>query len=672
MPTAPHIHAIARLSDQKHSTRQVKEFGFDLVLEVSGESKSPLKALKSGRAQKTPQRDLPPQKSSRRTPRVVRAPASSNVETTVEEEQGAQPNAAAGIEGEEDILRAELPAEHDDRITAKKRKLGKEVGSEQAAKKRKPKPVQKARSQKPKPTSVAPSHEVLGDVEDVPRNKSAIGDGLRSDTGQAEAPEPSIKGRKYCAKSDKAAIVRSAQGEVASLDTNTEKKPVRRKGDQKADISEVALDKGSSSQQEHAVKERTPVTAPVRKRKKRKSIGQQPTKRAKKPSNDTRQETLTSKPDHEISDLVNELLDSMIEVGPKESVRDIFPHRKSVKGSEAQSVNEARCFTASAPDEACEHQAPSVVDGFNARLEPDTPPIQQQTKRKPRKKRRSITQVIKRPKRQAAAHAAQEADSTQEPDVDADAEPKSNAIPSPKAAVRTRVGRGRKPLSNITNLTPDIAMAPANPAPAEESGQAPVQPKKRGRPRMTPAADTSNTSESRNDITEPALNPIPLAASSLKPKAAPRKKAKASTKPRMTPRDPTPVAPHLPANSLPDDPDLDSDDPLSGAAPLRLKKTTKSINMPAQGPSETLEQSRSEPSTENTEPRAKSRKTSREARASKKGANASQMRQQELTPHQSGSEDQKRREAEHKEIEGLLGSIKKAVKRGRAMAAGGV
>ena len=50
-----------------YSTRQIQEFGFDIAL--PGVSRSPLRPIRSGRSRRTPQPELPPQRSSRRTPR---------------------------------------------------------------------------------------------------------------------------------------------------------------------------------------------------------------------------------------------------------------------------------------------------------------------------------------------------------------------------------------------------------------------------------------------------------------------------------------------------------------------------------------------------------------------------------------------------------------------------
>ncbi|CAD6577564.1 MAG: hypothetical protein ASARMPRED_008322 [Alectoria sarmentosa] len=110
-------------------TRQVKNIGFDLV--IPGQENAvaePLQPIKSGRSRKTPQPELPPQRSSRRTPRPEKTQlqriSGKTPATGVTKKRG-RPAKKSTIDQSEDLSTSRIAQADADGITTKKRKPSK-------------------------------------------------------------------------------------------------------------------------------------------------------------------------------------------------------------------------------------------------------------------------------------------------------------------------------------------------------------------------------------------------------------------------------------------------------------------------------------------------------------------------------------------------------------------
>lgn len=631
-------------------------------------------------------------------------------------------------DGEEDVLGSIPPGTHGDSPSVNKRKHDGGANMEEPATKKKRKATPKHVSRKPKPAATRSTTKVPKDVDDAFRdngtmddamkdveteesarvkkrkampsqwpqetkskieastdkirelvddtalNKEVMMDGRMADLCLAEISGPLQNQEAAGAKELDKEVARPGRTrrEVGRSNINPKKKHSQRKQHHLANVQQEAMDQESQNQQAPIAEQVAPAVAPTRKRKKRKSIGQQATKRARNVVPNARQRTIDSRANHETSDLVNELLDDTIEVAPEKPDTAKLKALESIdRDSTGQPENNLQHAVPSAPSEAsC--QGPRTVNDLNTTLDPPNKKTEQPKKPKPRKKRRSITQARKpKPK------TAMKNDVQQGPLEETDIAPKPNTIiPSSATLAPSSRGRGRKPLSNITNLTPDLAIAGTTTAPAKEITQPPAPPKKRGRPPKNPITDTGNTSASVNDIEKPAPMSETLTASSTRPTAASTKTAKAPAKPQKilkALKDPIPRAVQVPVRSHLDDLDSESDDPLSGASFVRLKKTFKPVKVATRASPELRERhvNRPERSADMPESKPKLRKTMKGGGILHDAAKPTQRAKQISTPQGNSVEDEKRKEAEQKELEGLLSSIGKAVKRGRAMAAGG-
>lgn len=620
----------AQKFDWEASVRQVKEIGFDLVL--PGQPSSPLKPRKSGRARKTPQPDILLPNPQHSTPKQ----AGKRAQSIPLRMQELGSDALGGNEGDEDILNSNPSAGHGEPVNTKKRRHEGGKDTEEPVMKKKHKPsqnprkernvaVQTNKSRKPKATARAPKLETSKQTADVTINEAAKDDKPVS----ASEPVETLKALKQGPKASK------FWSEPAKPGKRSEK-PANRKRGEEAKAPPGAADHVSQGQQDVAAQKPTQAAAPVKKRKKRISIGQQSMGRVKRPPRRSPQKTIISKPTQETSDLVNELLDSTINSSPEKLNREAKQDEKPVETAKAQFGQNGQRPAVKGSD-----PVPDAQDSSTA-VEPATviPKQPTMTKLRRSKKRRSITQVKRPRKRAAISRNTPEEELPQEPD--AEAGPHIVTPPSKPAPTR----QGRKPLANISNSIADLTLAQTDDKLIEASNENPAPVKKRGRPRKNPVSEETEASLSRNAVEKPTVKPRPKPASSTKPSAVPRKAAKASTEPRKASQAKDPITVHIPNHKFPDDPDLDSDDPLSGASTIRpFTKRRVSTHGPAKVPAGILKKKANRP-----ESRAEGR---------------------EATPLRKILEDEKWKEVEQREIEELLGSIGKAVKRGRAMAAGG-
>ncbi len=109
--------------------RQVKNIGFDLVLPGhENASAEPLQPVKSGRSRKTPQPELLPQRSTRRTPKPekpqLQRSLGKTLATGVTKKRG-RPAKKAIPDGFEDLSRSRVTQADEEGITTKKRNTGK-------------------------------------------------------------------------------------------------------------------------------------------------------------------------------------------------------------------------------------------------------------------------------------------------------------------------------------------------------------------------------------------------------------------------------------------------------------------------------------------------------------------------------------------------------------------
>ena len=545
-----------------------------------------------------------------------------------------------------------------------------DVGTKEPTTKKKRKAMPLRGLQKMKSSTTASTDQILEPVEATSLNKGVMDDGRMADPCLAEisGPQQNDQGAGAIVTGKEVASMGRAKGGIGGSSIKSKKNPSQRKQHHNADIHQVAMDQESRKEPAPTAEQVATAVAPARKRKKRKSIGQQSTKRAKKVVPNARQRTTGSRANHETSDLVNELLEDTIELAPEMLDTGKLQALDSVdRDCTGQLKNDMQHPAPSAPTEtSC--QGPRTVKDLNTTLDPPNKETEQQLKPKPRRKRRSITQARKSKPKPGMKNDVQEG-----PPEEIDVAPNFNAASSATSVSSSRIRR-RKPLSNITNLTPDLAKAETTTAPAKEKTQPPAPPKKRGRPPKNLVTNKGDTSASGNNLKQPAPMSEPIEPSSTKPAAASTTTAKPPAKPRKILKalqDPIRRVVKLPVRSRLDDLDSDSDDPLSGASFVRLKKTFKPVKVAARCSPELREKHIARPGTsaEIAESEAKLTKMMNGDSILHKPAKPTQRAKQISTPQGKSIEDEKRRETEQKEIEGLLSSIGKAVKRGRAMAA---
>ena len=486
--------------------------------------------------------------------------------------------------------------------------------------------MQKDTTRKPRSTTKASSQDTLAHAGNTSPEDDTAG------TSQATSQMKTVETRNLGTKIPRKIVDSAAKAERA---TKLQQKPAklskRRTGNSEendfimeAEPAEDLVDHEVIDKKEPAVDESAPAMAPVKKRRKRKSIGRLSTKRARQPSHVSPQKTSSSRSNHSTSDLVNELLDSTINSSPKKPIKEPQHARNPVKSSEAMSSTNSRPDALDGPDLALEGndltKSPSVVS------KPATAVSEKPAKSKPRKKRRSITQVT-RPRKRAAVEVTPQ-DEVPPRAAEVDAEPDHVTIASKVDKKPTGNQTGRNPLANITNSIPDPVVARSKTDSLEDSAQDSASVKRKGRPRKNLTTDKNERSKSQTVVTKPDTKPRSAAALPTKPRTILKKIAKAPAKHLKAPKPSTSVTVNASTGSLVDDPALDSDDPLSGPSNVRFKKTLKPVDRFAQVPSENIQ----------------------------------------LTPQRKGPENGKRKELEQKEIEMLLGSIRKGVKSGRAMA----
>lgn len=630
----PPSFCIDPLIDRQHSSRQVKDLEFDLVL--PGESTSPLKPRKSGRARQTPQPGLPSQKSPRPTPKQAETPSTN-------ERRDAESNALSESIGDEDILGSDPTASRGKTINSRKRKLDRVGDSEEPTTKRKRRPaqnprkggnaaMQKDRTRKPRSTTKAAGRDALAHM-----GNTSPEDDTASDS-QATSRVETVKVRKPGTKIPRKIVDSAAKvGRAPKLQQQPAKLSKKRTGNpEEMDLIKEAepavglVDHEVIDEKESAAGERVPAMAPVKKPRKRKAIGQLLTKRARQPTHASPQNTVSASSNHSTSDLVNELLDSTINSSPKKPIKEPQQARNLVKSSKAMPSTNSQHLALDGPDLAVEGN--DLTESTSIVSKPATAVSEQAAKPKSRKKRRSVTQVKKPRKRVAFGKNLQDEVLPRAPEVDAESDHVTIVSNIDTKSMGNHTGRN--PLSNITNSIPDPVIARTKTDSTENSTQDPAAVEAKGRPRKNPPTAKNERSKSQTVVTKPDAKPTSAAALPTKPRTttlnkiakAPAKSIKKASKSSISV-----TAGNASTGSLVDDPALDSDDPLSGPSNVRFKKSLKPVDGFA--------------------------------------AQVSSERNIQLTPQRKGSENRKRKELEQREIEMLLGSIGKGVRSGRAMAA---
>ena len=450
-----------------------------------------------------------------------------------------------------------------------------------------------------------------------------------ADASQATSRTDTVKARKLGTKIPRKIVGSAAKAERApKLQQQPAKSSKRRTGNSEeknliteAEPAENLVDHEVIDEKDPAADESTPAIAPVKKRRKRKSIGRLSTKRVRQTSHVSPQKTGNLMSNHSTSDLVNELLDSTINSSPQKPIKEPQHARNPVNSKAVPSTN-SRPFALDGPDPALEGN--DLTKSTSVVSKPATTVSEKPAKSKPRKKRRSITQVT-RPRKRAAVEVNPQ-DEVPPPAAEVDAEPNHVTIASKVDKKPTANQTGRNPLSNITNSIPDPVVARTKTDSLEDSAQDSASVKRKGRPRKNLTADKNERSKSQTIVTNPDTKPRSAAALPTKARTT-LNKTKVPAKPIKAPKSSTAVTVNASIGSLVDDPALDSDDPLSGPSNVRFKKTLKPVDRFAQVASENIQ----------------------------------------LTPQRKGLGNGKRKELEQKEIEMLLGSIRKGVKSGRAM-----
>ena len=416
---------------------------------------------------------------------------------------------------------------------------------------------------------------------------------------------------------------------------------------------------GLSKQQMDDTAEVAQAVAPARKRKKRRSIGQQSMKRVKPSAK--REPPSHPKSSHETSDLVNELLESTIEVVPEKSrTRPVVPRNHAgVPKSEMSEVVQDPPVQVGDVVSECQDST-TLVDSTTAPGLPETTK-QLPTSSKPRRKRRPLTQV-RRPRKQAnASKDAQE--EVVKPKSDGEPEGFHLGVQLAEGSEPDSGLQPRKPLSNITNVAPAVIGQRKNLGSTEGSSQVSAPTKKRGRPRKDPTTDASQVLKPRDTATKRARKPKKT-ANAQKIRSV-DKLTTAAPKSNVPPKESNQVSHDAPTQSLPNDLDDDSDDPLSGATTIRPNKPTVARTCLPLGtlPTKPTKQI----STQDFHFDGLTGKIPSPRQDL-------QPKQRPLTPKKKRQAEEKQKETEQKEteqkeIEELLGSIKKAVQRGREISA---
>ena len=432
--------------------------------------------------------------------------------------------------------------------------------------------------------------------------------------------------RKIVDSAAKAQRAPKLQQQLAELSKKRTRNPEENDLVIEAEAAENLVDHEVIDEKEPAVGERASAMTPVKKRKKRKSIGQLSKRRARLSTHVSPQKNADLRSNHSTSDLVNELLDSTINSSPKKSIKETQNARNQSKSSKIMPSTHSRSLGLDEPELAREGN--DLTEPMSVESKPVTALSKQPAKSKPRKKRRSITQVKKPRKRVVFEVNSQDEVPPRALEVDTESDRVTLASNIEKNPTSSHTGRN--PLSNITNSMPDPVVARTKTDSTEKSTEDSAAVKRKGRPRKNlTTTDKSERSKSQTAVTRPDTKPRSAAALPTKPRMTRNKTEKVPAKATKAPKSSTSVTVSASTGPLVDDPALDSDDPLSGPSNVRFKKTLKPVDGFAQVSSENIQ----------------------------------------LTPQRKGPENGKRKELEQKEIEMLLGSIRKGVKSGRAMAA---
>lgn len=585
---------------------------------------------------------------------------------------GPESSTVADCEGDQDILGSDPPAGHSKAIHSKKRKLEEVVNLEEPVTKKKRKPTQKlhkeansmtrkGRTRKLESVSMK-LNEGLGPVEDCPPGEEAT----HAEDVPATESMNEAKGL-----NPRASVARNRVNEASMplkptrLPKQTSKPKekkgqtlTKRKRGEGTEFAGAVIDQKSLDGHQPSTKEMAPEIAPVRKRKKRKSTGQLFTRRPKRPSLGSPETGSSSGRKDTTSDLVNELLESTIVSSPRKRTKGFEQVPKLAKTSQVRPKRNAEHFGAKAPDVVSEDQA--SANEVSIALEPATKISVPTAKTKPRKKRRSITQQRKPRIKVATDVKVQEPDLPQSPKANG----QSLATAPPILTNADAEIRERQPLANITNSVSGLTLVQTESEPTEISNEVAAPTKRRGRPRKEPTLQNGDTSESRNSMIKPAAKPRKAKLLPKKLRTGPIKVTRAPVEPRKILKHPNPVTVIHSTQALPDDPDADSDDPLSGPSNVKYKKPIK-YHM------DELAQDVPEIPEKKAKDLGMIMKAAKGNKASiLKGRDVPKPRE-EPTPQKKGIDDEKRKAIEQEEIEELLGSIGKAFKRGREMAAKG-
>lgn len=581
-------------------------------------------------------------------------------------------NTVADCEGDQDILGSDPSAGHGEAVHSRKRKLEETVDIEEPVMKKKRKPTQKLRKEatamtrkgrprKPKSASIE-SDERLGPMEACPAGQKAINaDFLPATESIDEAkglnPGPDVARKPRNETSMPSKPIRLQKQPNKPKEKKGQKLTKRKRGEE-TELAGAVVDQGSLGRNEQSTETVAPAITPVKKRKKRKSVGQLFTRRPKRPSIGSPDKCSSSGRKDTTSDLVNELLESTIVSSPRKRTKDSEQVPKLAKTLRVRPKRNAEHVAAKIPDVVPEDQASTneVKTALELASETSVPII----KTKPRKKRRSITQQRKPRIKVATDVKIQEADAPKRPKADA----QSLATAPPTSKIVEPEPRERQPLSNITNSVSGLTLVQTEPERTGVLNEVAAPAKRRGRPRKGSTLQNGDTSESRDSIVKPAAKPRTTEPLPKKLRTGSTKVTKAPVRPRKILKHPTPITVINSTKALPDDPDADSDDPLSGPSNVKYRKPIKyHMDELAQDVPETLEKEANDPGMIS--------KAAKRNKASMQKGKAMPKRGEELTPQKKGVDDERRKAIEQEEIEELLGSIGKAFKRGREMAAKG-
>ena len=392
-----------------------------------------MKPRKSGRVTKTPQPKLVPQKSSRRTPQLTKAPAGP----TVRHARGLPLKPLPDIDGEVGALDFGLEKDSGDGATTKKRKATGDSDERQILKK--PRTEMKVKNSA---------------VSSLKRGRQA---NARSTANAGLSHEPKItdefertmdhglnllsipESKPIEAMKEGGALEHAveAPGSVAvnprteNLE-HTDEAETEKLGKRKATTT---TEKVSDSIKAVIESQTSATAAPVKKRKKRRSIGQQSTRTKKRPS---------------IEDTVNPSPPS--DDAGKIDVNNEPPEPKERTAEPEMDLKRLRDFEV--------HQ--EALDLNQAGGDVIAPTIQ--AKSKPRKKRKAIAQTS-RPRKTLKKDKIAEALRT----ISVPRETDSTVIVDlPYAKITKSTGRPRKPLANVTNLSKSMKPKIANMNPKEK------------------------------------------------------------------------------------------------------------------------------------------------------------------------------------------------------------